>query len=149
MANRLLGSGAEAEDTLQDVFLKMWSIRGELNDYRNPEALAMRMTRNQCLDRLKRKPLMTSIKEEEPSRSIGDTPVHQLEGEELKRHINHLIERLPEQQRTVIQLRDIEGYSFDEMEAVTDLSHNALRVNLSRARKTLRAELQKLYAYGT
>jgi RNA polymerase sigma-70 factor (ECF subfamily) len=63
--------------------------------------------------------------------------------------IHHIIKTLPELQRTVIQLRDIEGYDFDEISGILDMNENAVRVNLSRARKKIREILinNKFYEY--
>ena len=148
-AKRLLDDPEEAKDIVQEVFIKLWNKRENLVEYRSIEALAMVTTRNLCLDKLKVKKF--------PSESI-DNLRNEVEetGYEEKRDlsdmvqkIHHIIKTLPELQRTVIQLRDIEGYDFDEISGILDMNENAVRVNLSRARKKIREILvnNKFYEY--
>ena len=142
-ANRLLGNQPEAEDAMQDILVKLWLMKERLPGYRNVEALAMTMTRNLCLDRIRQRkpsdPMPNGLIQQqhlEPDRYV--------EGKDLQKQIARCIARLPEIQQTVIHLRDVEGYSFEEMETLLDMSRNALRVNLSRARKRVRDEMTEL-----
>lgn len=54
-ANRFMTDFDDAKDVVQEIFIKLWSMRNELNKYNSVEALAMRMTRNLCLDKIKLK----------------------------------------------------------------------------------------------
>ncbi|MBL4940018.1 MAG: sigma-70 family RNA polymerase sigma factor, partial [Lutibacter sp.] len=62
--------------------------------------------------------------------------------------VHDLMENLPEQQKLIMQLRDIEEYEFDEIAQLLDLKPTAIRVSLSRARKTIREQLLKQHNYG-
>jgi RNA polymerase sigma-70 factor (ECF subfamily) len=62
--------------------------------------------------------------------------------------VHELIENLPEQQKLIIQLRDIEEYEFDEIAKMLNIQPTAIRVSLSRARKTIREQLIKQHKYG-
>ncbi|MGV8946042.1 MAG: RNA polymerase sigma factor, partial [Lutibacter sp.] len=62
--------------------------------------------------------------------------------------VHKLIDNLPEQQKLIIQLRDIEQYEFDEIAEMLDMQPTAIRVSLSRARKTIREQLIKKHNYG-
>ncbi|MFK5973850.1 MAG: sigma-70 family RNA polymerase sigma factor [Flavobacteriaceae bacterium] len=148
LAKRLLVSTEEAEDATQEVLLKLWSKNKAIKGYRNIEAFAMTMTKNFCLDRLK-------------SRQAGNlTLVHsnytdnhsslqkQLEAKDSMDWVQKIMEELPEQQKLVLQLRDVEEYDFDEIEAMLNMKPTAIRVTLSRARKTVREKLLQKHSYG-
>ena len=134
-----------ARDAVQDVFLKLWQKRDTLHEVENIEAFAMRMTRNRCLDILRNNKVVP-IDEETDRRLKAETvDVHsKVELSETASQIARLIGKLPELQRNVMQLRDIEQLSYDEIAEVTGLQVNAIRVNLSRARKKVRDEFLKM-----
>ena len=148
-ANQILQDDEEAKDVLQDVFLKLWQKRDELEKIENLEAFAFRMTRNRCLDmiRSRRTISIDSMKkvnfaEEESS----DTDYLDLSNSVSQ--VKRIIAELPDLQRTVIHLRDIEQLEFEEIADATDMNVNAIRVNLSRARKKVRDEILKIQNYG-
>jgi RNA polymerase sigma-70 factor (ECF subfamily) len=148
LAKRLLVSTEEAEDATQELFLKLWRNKGKLEEYKNIEAFAMTMTKNYCFDRLKSKQagnltlVHSNYKEKE-------TPLEKkVENNDTINQVHKLIEKLPEQQKIIIQLRDIEEYDFEEICKVVDMKPTAVRVALSRARKTIRQELIKKHNYG-
>ncbi len=145
LAVRMMENEAEAHDVVQDVFLKLWQKRSELDQINNIEAFAMRMTRNRCLDLLRS--ARTAPMDAETYRKINreSVDVHsKLELNESAGQIKMLMERLPELQRTVMHLRDVEQLSYEEIAEITQLKINALRVTLSRARKKVRDEFFKL-----
>jgi RNA polymerase sigma factor (sigma-70 family) len=146
-SKRILDDEEEAKDIVQEVFIKLWKKGDGLKEYKSIEALAMVTTRNQCLDKLKAKKI--------PSESIDKlrSEVEAKENEEMQdlsdiiQRIHLIIKTLPELQRTVIQLRDIEGYDFEEISGILNMNENAVRVNLSRARKKIREILTKNRSY--
>ena len=75
-------------------------------------------------------------------------PNDQAEITNQRKLMNTIINSLPEQQKMIIQLREIEGYEFEEIATITDMNINAVRVALSRARKAIKEELVKMYNYG-
>ena len=138
-ANRILGNTENAKDVVQDVFLKLWLMRDQLQTLRSAEAYAMTMTRNLCIDQLRK--LRPERLTDEMSHQQGGTE-DELESvmdwkEEGSRGIQ-IVNQLPELQRTVIHLRDIEGYNADEVMEMLGMNANAMRVTLSRARKKVR-----------
>jgi RNA polymerase sigma factor (sigma-70 family) len=148
LAKRLLVSTEEAEDATQELYFKLWKNKEKLTDYNNVEAFAMTMTKNYCFDRLKSKQAsnLTLIHSNYKEK---DTPLEKkLEYQDSVSQVYRLIEKLPEQQKLVIQLRDIEEYDFEEIGKMLDLKPTAVRVALSRARKTIREELIKQHNYG-
>lgn len=144
LAMRLLNHREEAEDVVQEVFLKIWKMRDELQQYRSVEALMMTMTRNLSLDKLKLKKNKAVSLQPEWTAFQQESPHEQSEQRDMLAKVMQLMNRLPEQQRTIIQLRDVEACTFDEMMKITGFDKNYLRVNLSRARKKIRESIEKL-----
>lgn len=147
LANRLLNNTPEAEDAVQEVFLRLWTKKDVLKEYRSIEAFAMTMTKNLCLDRLKSKGYRTGELDENYDKISDHTPHTRLELSESYEEIQKIINTLPEQQRLIIHLRDIEEYDLDEIAEITELNMNTIRVNLSRARKKVREMLTNIYNY--
>jgi RNA polymerase sigma-70 factor (ECF subfamily) len=148
LAKRLLVSREEAEDATQELIFKLWKNKEKIADYKNVEAFAMTMTKNYCYDRLKSKQasnltlVHSNYKEKETSLD------KKLEYQDSVNQVHKLIENLPEQQKIIIQLRDVEQYDFEEICKMVDMKPTAVRVALSRARKTIREELIKKHNYG-
>lgn len=138
-----------ARDVVQDVFLKLWQKRESLDVVENMEAFAMRMTRNRCLDVLRANKTVPMDAETDRKLKEKTIDVHsKVELSESAHQIKKLIDKLPDLQRTVMQMRDIEQLTYDEIAEATDLKVNAIRVNLSRARKKVRDEFLKLNNNG-
>jgi RNA polymerase sigma-70 factor (ECF subfamily) len=148
LAKRLLVSTEEAEDATQELYFKLWKNKEKLQNYKSVEAFAMTMTKNYCFDRLKSKQasnltlIHSNYKEKDTSLD------RRMELNDSVSIVHQLIENLPEQQKTIIQLRDIEQYEFDEIGKMMDLKPTAIRVSLSRARKTIKEQLIKQHNYG-
>lgn len=146
-ALRILGNTEEAQDVVQEIFIRLWSKRDKISEYRSIEAFAMTMTRNLCLDKLKSP--SSRIEKLDEAREMTDnrTPYSETETSDTLKMVFMAMDGLPEQQRMVIHLRDVEGCDFDEIAEVTGLSLNNVRVNLSRARKKIRDTLIKIHNY--
>ncbi|MBN2175050.1 MAG: sigma-70 family RNA polymerase sigma factor, partial [Bacteroidales bacterium] len=138
---------AEAEDTVQEVLLRLWTKRDKLHEYNSIEAFAMIITKNLCLDKLKSKKSKTDELTVINEQSTQDTPHTFMEISDTYENLNKLINQLPDQQRMIIQLRDIEGLEFEEIAEISGLNENTIRVNLSRARKKVREAMLKTYDY--
>ena len=140
LAKRLLVSREEAEDATQEVLMKLWSKKESMTEYKSIEAFAMTMTKNFCLDRLKSKQAanlkLVHSNYSDESRSLQG----QLEAEDSVGWMERIMKDLPEQQKMVLQLRDVEQYGFEEICELLDMKPTAVRVTLSRARKTVREE---------
>ncbi len=136
-----------ARDAVQDVFLKLWQKRETLHEVNNIEAFAMQMTRNRCLDMLRNNRMVPIDEETERRLKAKTVDVHsKVELSETANQIAGLISKLPDLQRNVMQMRDMEQLSYEEIAEVTGLQVNAIRVNLSRARKKVRDEFLKMNA---
>ncbi len=149
-ALRMLGDVSEAEDVVQEVMMRLWNGRDQMDQIQNMEAWCMQITKNLSLDKL-RLQQRTGKKTVEPSAEMqhdGLTPDATTELDESMQHIHHLITALPEKQRQVMHLRDVEGYSYQEICDILELDMNQVKVNLFRARNAVREKLIKMNAYG-
>lgn len=147
LAKRLLVSSDEAEDAVQEVFLKLWKGRDKIDNYRSPEAFAITITKNYCLDRLKSKQA-SNIKIVHNNYKNSENIERTIEGNEGVELVTKIMETLPEKQKMIMQLRDIEQFEFAEISQMLEINETAIRVALSRARKVVREQLIKQYNYG-
>lgn len=148
LAKRLLVSNEEAQDATQEVLVRLWNNREKLGGYSSVEALAMTITKNYCLDQLKSKRAteMRIVHNNYTDRKAGLQK--QAEDRDSWNWVEKIIAALPEQQRMIVQMRDIEEYEFEDIATIMDMNETAVRVALSRARKTIREELLKKHSYG-
>jgi RNA polymerase sigma-70 factor (ECF subfamily) len=144
---RLLENGEEAEDAIQDALVKLWTKREDLVNYSSVEAFAMTVTKNICLDRIRSRSFQTERLTERQAQSLRQDPVDILEKNDFNAFIRRIINSLPDQQKTIMHLRDIEGMEYEQIAEVMGLNINAIRVNLSRARKKVRDTILKIQGY--
>jgi RNA polymerase sigma factor (sigma-70 family) len=149
-ALRFLGSEEEAKDIVQEVFIRVWNGRQQMAQVQNWEAWCMRITKNLSLDRirlLKGKQTL-SLEETFDLHHQALTPLESAEIGESMNKITQMIAALPDKQRQIIHLRDVEGYSYQEICEILELDMNQVKVNLFRARNAVREKLIKIDAYG-
>ena len=148
MAKRLLISREEAEDATQEVLIKLWKNKEQIQNYKNVEAFSMTMTKNFCLDKLKSKHAQNLKIVHSNYKDENTSLQKQVELNDSISWVGKIIESLPEQQKIVIQLRDIEQYDLEEIAKMLEMNNTAVRVTLSRARKTIREQLTNTHSYG-
>ncbi|MEW5675164.1 RNA polymerase sigma factor [Flavobacterium enshiense] len=148
MAKRLLVSTEEAEDATQEVLVKLWNNNEVLSKYSSVEAFAMTITKNYCLDQLKSKRASNLQIVHSNYTDNAASVQKQIEDKDSWNWVEKIIETLPEQQRLIIQMRDVEEYEFAEIAQILDMNETAVRVALSRARKEIREQLVKKHNYG-
>ena len=148
LAKRLLVSQEEAEDATQEILIKLWRNKQKIQDYRNVEAFSMTMTKNFCLDRLKSKHAQNLKIVHSNYQDHNVSLQKQVELNDSVDWVSKIMEELPEQQKIILQLRDIEQYEFSEIAKMLDINETAIRVSLSRARKTLREKFIKQQNHG-
>ena len=137
-AERLLENKNDAEDIIQEVFLKLWQMRDELKNYVRVDALSVAMTKNLCLNRLK---VNQREREDLDGLVLADeslSPAEQLEQKDSVAQVMRIIERLPDLQQAVLRMKHVEGLEIEEIAALTGSAPDAIRVNLSRARKKVK-----------
>jgi RNA polymerase sigma-70 factor (ECF subfamily) len=137
LACRILISKDASKDAVQEVLLKLWEKINEDSKVKSMEAYAMQMTKNHCYDQLKLKAnqhlRIVHQNFEGEIEEIEDSTQDEMRIQLIK----EAIKDLPEQQKMVMQLRDIENYSFTEIAEILEITEVAARVNLSRARKSI------------
>ena len=143
-AFRLLGDIREAEDTVQDVFLAVWAKQSEWPQWQNIEAYCMKATRNSCLDRLRRRrvPTVPTSSAHELS-TTEDDPHKKMTGKEMIQRIRQCMDALPGQQQSVLRLREMEGFSYNEIAEVLDITLDQVKINLFRGRNAIRKMILK------
>jgi len=140
-AKSILRNQEAAEDAVQELNLKLWEKRHQLDEIENFQAFTMRSMRNLCLDSLRLKKEQLEI----PTDVMYDAPNphQQTEAVDMAGRIMNMINKLPELQRTIIRMRDVEGMEIGEIAFITQLNENAVSVNLSRARQKIREQIIK------
>ena len=139
LAKSILQDDYAAQDAVQDLNLKLWEKRNGLDEIENLTGFVLRSMRNLCLDKLRQKRVNNEL-----SANIeysGADPHVELEKKDMATQATILINRLPELQRTIIRMRDVEGMELAEIAEITSITENAVRVNLSRARQKIREQL--------
>jgi RNA polymerase sigma-70 factor, ECF subfamily len=148
-ATRLLKDEEEAKDIVQEAMIRVWNKRDDMHTLKNMEAWCMRIVRNLALDRLKSKQFNNNrLDETYHLQASGVSPEQRTEIDNTMENIHHFIAGLPDKQRQIIQLRDIEGFSYKEIGDILNLDANNVKVNLFRARKSVRENLLNINAYG-
>lgn len=141
---------AEAADVTQEVCIKVWRQWKEVAKVDNLEAWCMRLTRNQAIDALRSKHRRTgSLDQARFEEGDFPTPYELAASNDGMGHIRRYMERLPEKQRLVMQLRDIEELSYQEISEALEMPLNQVKINLYRARQQMRTYLVKPKSYGS
>lgn len=136
----------EAEDVVQETLLRLWNIREQLATVSNPAAFAMQITKNICIDRQRSHRENTDADDFHLGTS-DETPYSKTERNDEIGLVKRIIEHLPELQKIIIRMRDIEGYELQEIAEITGTQVSAVTVNLSRARKKVREQFIAMMNY--
>lgn len=145
IAKRMLISVEEAEDATQEVIYKL--LKSDLKALKNIEAMAVTMTKNYCFDQLKAK-RSSNLKLVHTNYSDSSSLEKQIIDKDSYSKVEGIINNLPEQQRLIVQLREIEEYEFAEIAKILDMNETAIRVSLSRARKIIKEKYAEINNYG-
>jgi RNA polymerase sigma-70 factor (ECF subfamily) len=145
---RILRNREEAEDAVQEVFIRLWNLGRKLDEYVSIEALSVTMIKNYCVDQLRKKKHLDhdELAKRDFQNTDNSSPSELLESRESDAILHSIIDQLPDIYKDVIILKEIEGLSYEEISDKTRQNINTLRVNLSRARKMIRDEYNK-YQY--
>lgn len=149
ITKRILVSQEEAEDATQEVIVKLWQMdESKRNGFKSLEAYSVTMAKNYCLDRLKSKQAQNLSLDDRYSGSVSDSLTKKIEQRDDLNWVGKLIYELPEKERMIIQLREIEQYDFDEIASILNLPEGTIRVYLSRIRKKLRKQFLDIQNHG-
>lgn len=144
VARRITGNTEDAEDVVQDVCLKIWHRRDRFEQYENVEAYSVTMVKNLSIDKIRsRRPSVDEalLLGKESEEQLPDSLLEEKDDSDA---IRRIIGMLPPLQQRILQMKDIEGYETGEITEITGITAEAVRNNLSRARKRLR-ELYGMY----
>ncbi|MBO7562726.1 MAG: RNA polymerase sigma factor [Bacteroidales bacterium] len=137
MAYYILESEADAQDAIQELYLKLWKGRDFLDNVLNPQAYSITLLKNLCIDRIRKakKAVLTDTLPE----TMEDQPQDErIDARERLEKVLAAIKSLPERQGQILRLRLIEGKSYSQIAEITKLNYLTIRVMLSRARKSLK-----------
>lgn len=162
LALRITLNHEDAEDAVQDTMMKLWSKREQWPQIDNIEAFAMTICRNIALDKLKNAHKANISLEEKGSSqgreedtiaiptplSSNKNPFERMAERDGLDMARRLINSLPEKQRSCMQLRDIEGKSYKEIAAILEISEEQVKINIYRARQTVKQKFQEVEKYG-
>jgi len=146
LALRLLQNVQEAEDVVQETMIRIWTKREEWGRWQSLEAYCMISIRNGCLDRLrKQRQGLAPVREDQAWEvsSPDKDPQEKMIAKEALIRIRKCMDGLPSHQQLVIQLREIEGFSYNEIAQVLDMSLDQVKVNLFRARNAIKQSIIK------
>ena len=149
MLFRILKNEEETRDALQELMLRLWNKKEELDKCTNQSAYIFTAAKNYSFDLLKKKRPETI--DEKQEYKLLNLEVEGADSDTIERYqrVRQVINDLPEKYKTVIQLRDIDGFSFDEIKEMTGYEVANLRVILSRARQKVKETIEKIYDYDT
>lgn len=150
LALRITMDPEEAKDIVQDTLIKIWNRRESLSEIESIEAFSLTICRNLALDRVR------MLKGKNNTLDSGyvekvDSASDPLEKTTLKDRISivrQLLDNLPEKQKSCMQLRDFEGKSYKEIAAVMGITEEQVKVNIFRARQTVKQKIKEFDNYG-
>ena len=143
LALRITLDRAEAEDVVQDTMIRVWNKRDEWSQFESVEAYCLIVAKNLAIEAQNVE--ITPEMEEEPD---ANSPYDQLVHDEKMNIINRLVNELPEKQRLIMQLRDIEGESYKKIATLLNLTEEQVKVNLFRARQKVKQRYLEIDEYG-
>lgn len=149
LALRITFDRAEAEDVVQETLIRVWNKRDEWTQFGSVEAYCLTVAKNLAIDRSQKKDAQTlELTSDMEQASDASSPYEKLVNKERMTLIHRLINELPEKQRLIMQLRDIEGKSYKEMAVLLNLTEEQVKVNLFRARQKVKQKFIDIEGYG-
>lgn len=149
VAKRILISKEEAEDATQEVILKLWNMEeNKRKSFNNLEAYTITMAKNHCLDRIKSKQAQVLSLNEQFQSQPSPSLQKQIEVSNEMEWVVKLIDQLPERERMILQLREIEQYEFDQIASLMEIPEGTVRVYLSRIRKKIKKQFIEIQSHG-
>ena len=151
LALRITLNHADAEDVVQETMMKVCNRRESWNEIESMEAFCLTICRNLALDRQKRMENQNATLDEghdRADRSYASNPEEQAVQRDRVALVRKLMEQLPEKQRTCMQLRDVEGKAYKDIAIVMGITEQQVKVNIFRARQTIKQKFNEYEQYG-
>ncbi len=146
LALRITMNAAEAEDVVQETMMKVWNRRDQWEQIESIEAFCLTICRNLSLDKVRRMDNQTQSLDaayDPKDMGVSSNPEEQAIQSDRIRLVRQMISQLPEKQRSCMQLRDMEGKSYKDIAAILDITEEQVKVNIFRARQTIREKFKK------
>ena len=151
LALRITLNAADAEDVVQDTMLKVWKRRNDWEQIESIEAFCLTICRNLALDRLRHKDYMSQTLDmaaDPVDASHTANPEQMAVQRDRVQLVRQLINRLPERQRSCMQLRDIEGKSYRDIATILGITEQQVKVTIFRARQAVKTAFQEQEEFG-
>ena len=152
LALRITLNPADAEDVVQETMMKVWNRREQWEQIESMEAFCLTICRNLALDKTRKmtdnEQSLDTEEHDTPDRSYTADPEEQAIQQDRIRLVRQIIDGLPEKQRSVMQLRDFEGKSYKEIAAILEISEEQVKINIYRARQTIKQKYIQADKYG-
>ena len=151
LALRITLNREEAEDVVQDTMIKVWNARDRWQELDSIEVYSLTIARNLSLDRIKKMDNQNDSLEEQNMERLDETsstPSERMIQKDKLNIVRNIINELPEKQRSCLQLRDIEGKSYKEIADILSITEDQVKVNIFRARQTVKQRFQQFDSYG-
>lgn len=149
LALRITLDRAEAEDVVQDTMIKVWNKRDEWSQFESVEAYCLTVAKNLAIDRSQKKEAQNvELTPEMEEANDVNSPHESLIFDEKMAIIHRLVNELPEKQKLIMQLRDIEGESYKKIASILNLTEEQVKVNLFRARQKVKQRYLEIDEYG-
>jgi RNA polymerase sigma-70 factor (ECF subfamily) len=152
LALRITLTPEDAEDVVQETMMKVWNRRNQWDQIESMEAFCLTICRNLALDKTRKmagsEQSLDANELETPDHSHSANPEEQVIQQDRLRLVRDIIDSLPEKQRSVMQLRDFEGKSYKEIAAIMEISEEQVKVNIFRARQTVKQRFLESEGYG-
>ena len=146
LALRITMNAADAEDVVQETMMKVWNRRDQWNQIESIEAFCLTICRNLSLDKVRRMDNQTQTLDaayDPKDQGVASNPEEQAIQSDRVRLVRQMISQLPEKQRSCMQLRDMEGKSYKDIATVLDITEEQVKVNIFRARQTIREKFKR------
>ena len=146
LALRITMNAADAEDVVQETMMKVWNRRDQWDQIESIEAFCLTICRNLSLDKVRRMDNQAQTLDaayDPKDQGVASNPEEQAIQSDRVRLVRQLISLLPEKQRSCMQLRDMEGKSYKDIATVLDITEEQVKVNIFRARQTIREKFKK------
>lgn len=146
LALSICGDSVDAEDVVQDVFERVWRARDAILSSTYPKAYICRIAHNLAIDRqrMKMRRQTCAVNEDTTTADVNISA----ELSDITNITQRAIASLPEKQRIAIHLRDVEGYEIEEIAEILGCDNTSVRMNLSRARSSVRERITEVLNYG-
>lgn len=150
LARRITFNHEEAEDIVQDTMIKVWNKRDDWQEIDSIEAFSLTICRNLALDRMKKADNDSHAAADEVSgqADTAATPYERAVQQDRMETVKRIIDSLPEKQKSCMQLRDFEGKTYREIAGILGVSEEQVKVNIFRARQTVKKKFKEIDRYG-